>query len=428
MSIKISRYYGAGLGLLAVGAVVGMGACSSDVTPTPGGGAGAAAGGAPGGAGASAAGTHAGGASAGASTGGVGGGASGTFACSGMKPAGALITSFADLVANPTNAGNFTFLTGVPGGTFSYVQSGTGPALTLTATPDMALNVKGSVNGYDGFGLYHTSCTDASAYTGVSFKIKGSVGNSGTLSFRIQTNSDTAVDMTNMKGSCVVPAGTTDTYPLCHAAAKDIPVTVAGGVVNVSFSELSDGIPIGTVSAKEILGFEWAFTFPNPAGTGVAGAGGGASAGAGGASAGAGGASAGAGGASAGAGGALAGAGGASAGAGGASAGTGGASAGTGGASAGTGGASAGAGGAPAAMGYPVDVTIDDFMFTGGPPAGGAGGAGGGASAGAGGASAGAGGASAGAGGASAGAGGASAGAGGASAGAGGAHAGTGGA
>jgi len=418
MSIKISRYYGAGLGLLAVGAVVGMGACSSDVTPTPVGGAGAAAGGAPGGAGASAAGTHAGGASAGASTGGGGGGAPlGTFACAGTKPAGALITSFADLVANTTNAGNFTFVTGVPGGTFSYVQTGTGPALTLTATPDMALNIKGSVNGYDGFGLYLTSCTDASAYTGVTFKIKGNVGNSGTLSFRIQTNSDYAVDATNMKGACVVPTGTTDTYSVCHGASKDIPVTAAGGVVNVAFSELSMGIPVGTVSAKEILGFEWAFTFPNPAGTGGAGAGGGASAGAGGASAGAGGASAGAGGVSAGAGGASAGAGGARAGAGGASAGAGGASAGAGGASAGAGGASAGAGGAPAAMGYPVDVTIDDFMFTGGPPAGGAGGAGGGASAGAGGASAGAGGASAGAGGASAGAGGASAGTGGAHAG-----------
>jgi len=380
MANRVLRYSGLGLAVFTAGAIAACGG-SDDNTGTPGGVAGTPTG--TGGASAGAPSTTAGttstagststGGSAGTGTGGSGGGSAG-FTCVGNKPASPTITEFADLVANTTSPGNFTFLAGIPGGTFSYQAN----ALTLTDAAG-SLNVKGTIAAYDGFGVYFNSCTDASVYTGISFNIKGSAGPKGTVSFRVQTNSNTAVDATNMKGSCVVPAGTTDTYPLCHASAFDVPVTAAGSVVSVTWAQLTGGVPVEAVLGKDIVGLEFAFNWAPP----VAGSGG-----AGGASAGAGGASAGSGGASAGSGG---------------KGGSGGASGGTGGAS---GGATGGSGGAAPAGSYVADVTIDDIKFTGGPAAGGAGGAGGASSGGAGGASAGSGGASAGSGGTSAGSGG----------------------
>jgi uncharacterized membrane protein YgcG len=159
-----------------------------------------------------------------------------------------------DLTPNAMNAGQFTFTVGVPGGTFAYQPM----ALTVTDAAK-ALNVKGNVKAYDGFGVYFTTCTDASAYTGVSFNIKGNAGPTGKLSFRFQTNANTAVDKTNMKGACVVPAGTADPYPLCHAAMYDITVAPGGGVVEVKFAQATGGAPVLGVDGKDIIGLEWAF-------------------------------------------------------------------------------------------------------------------------------------------------------------------------
>jgi hypothetical protein len=274
--IKVSRFYGLGLSLLTIGGFAGCSSSGDDTggntsgstshagTPsTAGNGAGGSligTGGTPGtaGTGTTTAGTSSTAGNTGTAgnngTAGAGGGSS--TSCAGMKPAAPLITEFADLTANATNAGQFTFMLGVPGGTFAY-QKG-----DLTVT-DMAkaLNVKGKVMGYDGFGVYTSACTDASAYTGVSFNIKGTVGTGGTLNFRVQTNADMAVDTVNKKGACVVPAGTTDTYPLCHPSSKDIMVTADAKTVEVKFADLMGGVPVAAVNGKDIVGFEWAFTW-----------------------------------------------------------------------------------------------------------------------------------------------------------------------
>ena len=274
MSINSSRFYGIGLSLLAMAALA---ACSSDNTDTPSTGSSAGttshagtlgiagsvgtagtpgAGGTigAGGSGTAGSGTAGTATTAGTGTGGSGG-ATGT-ACAGTKPAAALITEFADLTPNAMNAGQFTFTLGVPGGTFAY-QKG---VFTLTDAAK-SLNIKGNVKAFDGFGVYTTACTDASAYTGVSFNIKGNVGPGGKLNFRVQTNADTTVDTVNKKGSCMVPPGTTDTYPLCHASSVDIPVSAGGAVVEVKFADLIGGVPVPAVNGKDIIGFEWAFAW-----------------------------------------------------------------------------------------------------------------------------------------------------------------------
>jgi len=368
MANRNLRYLGLGLAVLTAG---GIAACSSD-SPAPGGSAGntsvagAHSGGAANGgantAGANTAGANTAGANTGgANTAGAGGGSAG-YACTNTALTSDVITDFSNLVPKGTD---FTFVGGVKGGTFTY-QAG---ALTLDTVGNTALNVKGSVNDYYGFGLYFDTCYNAGAYTGVSFSIKGYAGPKGKVSFRVQTNSNTKISMMNMKGTCVSslpdPA-----YADCHASAFDVPVTATPTVVTVMFSQLKDGIPVPVVDGKDVVGLEWAFDKP-PAGT--AGAGGAAAGGAGGASGGAGGASGGSGGK-------------AGSGAGGSSAGSG-----------GSGGAAAGP--------YNADVTIDDVKFIGGPVfssgGAGAGGAssGGASTGGSGGASAGAGGAKAGSGG-----------------------------
>jgi hypothetical protein len=276
MSIQASRSYGIGLALLAATAFVacsaeddsgtkddnkggtsnaaaGSGTAGTALTAAghPGAGGSGSGGSSPGTAGTGTAGSG----TAGAGTAGSGGGGNG-FTCAMMKPASATVTEFMDLTPNATNAGQFNFTLGVPGGTFAYQAA----ALTVTDATG-ALNIKGNVMAYDGFGVYFTACTDASSYTGVSFNIKGNAGPKKTLNFRIQTNANTAVDMVNKKGACMVPAGTTDTYPLCHPGGFDIPVTPEGATVEVKFSQMAGGVPVATVDGKDLVGLEWAFAW-----------------------------------------------------------------------------------------------------------------------------------------------------------------------
>jgi len=278
MSIKASRLYGIGFCLLSVGAFAACAGSSDDNGGSGGtgnttagtgttlagtGNTAAGTGNTTGGTGNTTAGTGnttagTGNTTAGSSAGGSGGGANanGTFSCAAKKPAGALITEFADLGPNATNVGQFTFTLGVPGGTFGYQ-----PKEFVVSDASKSLNVKGKVMNYDGFGVYFTDCTDASSYTGVSFNIKGVAGPGGKLNFRFQTNADMAPNAPAKKGGCLVPAGTTDPYPVCHPPTFDIPVSAGGGMVEVKFSDVMGGLPVATVDGKDLVGLEWAFAW-----------------------------------------------------------------------------------------------------------------------------------------------------------------------
>jgi len=186
------------------------------------------------------------------SSGGTSSGGSGaTYACDGAKPSSASITSFTNL------SSSFGFQDGVPGGIYSYPPQ----KLLLTATPEQALNINGTVDDPSGVGLFLNSCTDASAYTGISFSIKGNVGPSNVLDFYVRTNSNTPVDPLSKRGTCAVPVGTSQTLPLCRPSGYSLPVSASGGVVNVEFSSLSGGVPVSAVTGKDIVGLEWAFTW-----------------------------------------------------------------------------------------------------------------------------------------------------------------------
>jgi hypothetical protein len=273
MSIKASRFYGIGLAALTIGAFV---ACSSEDTPlqpgaagtsstagTTAGGTSSTAGTGTGGTGTAGTGT-AGTGTAGTGTagtgggGGMGGGAG--FACKGTKPTMAEIINFNDAVADTANAGQLKLTAPIPGGTFSY------PAAIKVESASMALKVSGMVANYSGFGAYVNDCFDAAGAgaTGVSFKVTGNVGTPATLNFRVHTNANTAAFPVYMKGACPVPAGTMptdDVYMYCHQAGVDVTVPAGGGEVSVTWAQLMGGLPVATVDGKDVVGFEWAFTW-----------------------------------------------------------------------------------------------------------------------------------------------------------------------
>ncbi|HYQ00168.1 MAG TPA: hypothetical protein VER96_15940 [Polyangiaceae bacterium] len=344
MTKRKLRYSGLGLAVLMIGAVA---ACSSDNSnpgggggsgPTAGthsGGTGPGTGGAPGTGGSNVGGTSTGGS---ATTAGTSAGGSAGFACTNTMPACASITDGANLVSDASRAGDFKLSGAVEGGTYTYAAN----ALKLDSVGSSALNVKGNVKTYDGFGIFFNTCYDVKTlgYTGVSFSIKGSAGPTGMVGFRVQTNSNTAIDATNKKGTCVA-SNPTDTYPDCHAAEKPVPVTSTPTVITVNFADLTGGVPTAGVSGADVVGIEWALAWDPKWAAGAGGSGAGGSA-AGGAAAG-------------------------GSAAGGAASGGSGGKAGSGAGGSATGGTGAGGTGATAPGPYDADITIDDVKFIGGP-------------------------------------------------------------
>jgi hypothetical protein len=150
---------------------------------------------------------------------------------------------------------------GLTGGLFVYPE----PALSLDAS-DGSMMVGGEVADYSGFGVWFTSCIDASAYSGLSFDISGDVGPSATIKIGLQTNGDFPVDVLGMKGACTFATEATK-YTECVTpiVAKDVPES--GGTITVAWSEFAGGKPVATADPSEIVGIEWSFSWAGPSDT-----------------------------------------------------------------------------------------------------------------------------------------------------------------
>jgi hypothetical protein len=208
---------------------------------------GAGAGGASGGGGSVGAGGNAGSV---VGAGGAGGAVAGGYACAGLKPTGATISS---LTASTPPNNKFVSEGGTNGGTFTY------PTSAITATiAGGNLTATGMVNTYSGVGVYFDMCIDASAYTGVTFRIATTgIPTGGQITFAVQTNSNLPIDAGGMKGACVT-TNVLDPYPECHEPITVIP---ANGVAMIPFSMLMGGVPKPTVTGAEIVGLKWQFPY-----------------------------------------------------------------------------------------------------------------------------------------------------------------------
>jgi hypothetical protein len=112
----------------------------------------------------------------------------------------------------------------------------------------------GTVGEYSGFGIWLETCmVDMSAYSGISFKIGGNVGPSGTLKFSIGHSANAAPSACDTnRGTCTLGEGA------CLAASTTITVPSTPTVVTVNFADLTGGAPEATLNPAEVTSIDFA--------------------------------------------------------------------------------------------------------------------------------------------------------------------------
>ena len=202
-----------------------------------------------------------------------------TTYCTGTVPPAALISDFSIAAGATTPVVFGTWGQSVFGGSYTYPGTGADCAtgavsaypLTQTVTGGN-WNIQGTVGTYSGGGLwwscnmgtagaasYISACTiDASAYTGISFTISGSIGpvsqGTGTvgLTVAVSTPSTTApkLDSAGNAKNCGTCTATT-----CGSSVA-VPVTATATTVSLTWAQL------GVTTPNAITGISFSFTDP----------------------------------------------------------------------------------------------------------------------------------------------------------------------
>jgi hypothetical protein len=115
------------------------------------------------------------------------------------------------------------------------------------------LHVTGTVGTYSGFGTWMEQCIiDMSAFSGISFRIGGDVGPTGTLQLRVFAQSNTATDECRPgRGGCTDATCTPVTYTVTVPSTPE--------VVTVAWEDFTGGLPSATLDPSEIWQFQWDF-------------------------------------------------------------------------------------------------------------------------------------------------------------------------
>ena len=170
-----------------------------------------------------------------------------------------LITDFSEFPANTSFStaqawGGTSILNGT---TFIYGTSGVTLTATTTTDGKLRLQVALPSNDFVGFGLSFSICGNASAFTGISASIGGTLGNA-TLVWQIQTDNDTPINTSTGKGRCAYPSGTMwndcgyNSYTFASGSVPSTPTTF-----NEAWSQFTGGKPVTTIEANEIIGTQW---------------------------------------------------------------------------------------------------------------------------------------------------------------------------
>ena len=208
-----------------------------------------------------------------------------TTHCAGTAPPAALISNFTipsgSTATTPPVFG--TWSQSVYGGAYVYPTTaaacGTGTVSSYPLTQTVAggdWNITGTVGTYSGLGLwwqcntgttaaptYAGACTiDASAYTGISLTISGSIGpiasGTGTVQLTIQVSTPSttapATDSAGNPKNCGTCVATT-TAP-CGANSVTVPVTSTATTVTFTWAQL------GVTTPAAITGISFGFTDP----------------------------------------------------------------------------------------------------------------------------------------------------------------------
>jgi len=147
-------------------------------------------------------------------------------------------------------------------GSYTYAASGqTAPTATVTPDGD-GIQISGAFvppveanADYMGVGLFFdsASCIDASAYTGLEFDFSGDLGGCS-LAFGASFAGDFST-ANGPRGSCSGPSSS------CYGPLASVVPTAADAqalqVLQVPFSSLAGGMPIGTLDPTTIVSIEW---------------------------------------------------------------------------------------------------------------------------------------------------------------------------
>ena len=185
--------------------------------------------------------------------------------CVGAPVSGALITTMGRASGTGVMYGSSTSQWG------SYTYAGSGqmsPSISVTSDGN-GLQIAASfvapltsANNFEGVGLYfsNTTCLDASGYMGVQFDLSGDLGGCA-LAFGVSFSEDTAVENDPVRGSCTAGAAA------CYPPAAPVPSN-SSTTIQVPFSTLSSGMPLGSVDPTTLIGVQWQLAGPQGADAG----------------------------------------------------------------------------------------------------------------------------------------------------------------
>jgi hypothetical protein len=115
------------------------------------------------------------------------------------------------------------------------------------------LHVTGTVGTYSGFGTWLEQChVDMSDFSGISFRIGGDPGPTGTLQLRAFTKTNSAeVECRPERGTC--------TEATCSPATYTVTVPSSPAVVTLTWADFTGGAPSAGVDPSEIWQLQWDF-------------------------------------------------------------------------------------------------------------------------------------------------------------------------
>ncbi len=145
----------------------------------------------------------------------------------------------------------------------SYVYGGPGQSLPSVSLSSDGLGFQVAAqlvdpapsNDYVGMGLYYSSasCADVSTYSGFQFDLSGNLG-ACTMVFGLVDSGDLSVMNDPIRGVC-------PSTSVCYGPATSISPS-ATGTIQVPFSELGGGMPVGVLDATTVVSAQWQLTAP----------------------------------------------------------------------------------------------------------------------------------------------------------------------
>jgi hypothetical protein len=168
------------------------------------------------------------------------------------------------------------------GSEFVYPTAGNWPVTSDVSGGNWHMTAANGIGDYSGFGLYFDNCShvDASAYSGISFTISGSVlPPGGIVTMNVATLDDQiaaswllthgGTPAATDPGRCIPTSATaTNQYNQseCASPAFVVNITATPTKVTIPWASFTTGKPMGVLPGN-ITGISWFFPPPTGAGT-----------------------------------------------------------------------------------------------------------------------------------------------------------------